>query len=257
MNAAFLGMGALTNGFVGLNLTGTSEHLGCVGPCVHVAREAYLGVNRVLFLDDREAFYGVTSSGGQAVEWFVKDLMGAKDVHDYFNKLFENQDEIPLASNDNLLFLPYIEGERNPWNNPEVRGVFFGLSRSHRQIYLAVAVLEGVCFALRAIYDQLPVKPEQMIVSGGASTDDLWNQMKANVMNAPFVKLNTTEAGCTGAAILALSILHLGMSFKEGTAKIVRPIQTYRPDADRCARYEKNISSFWRCIITWKSRCLT
>lgn len=248
MNAAFLGMGALSDGYVGLDLTGTSEHLGCVGARRAVSPDDYQGLNRVPFWENREAFYGVTSSGGQAVEWFVKDFMRQKSVPDYFSTLFAEEKELRIADENRPVFLPYIEGERNPWNNPDARGVFFGLNRSHRQIDAAMAVLEGVCFALRAIEERLPVKPEYFVVSGGASVNDLWNQMKADVMNIPFVRLETVEAGCTGAEILAMMALNPDRPLEEIMNTAVHTVRVYEPDAERCAcfakRYEKFITLY-------------
>lgn len=244
MNAAFLGMGALADGCVGLDITGTSEHLGCVSPERTVCPEEYQGLNRVPFFGDREAFYGVTSSGGQAAEWFVKDFMRQKSVPDYFEKLFAEEQEVRIADENRPIFLPYIEGERNPWNNPDARGVFFGLNRSHRQIDAAMSVLEGVCFALRAIEERLPEKPEYFVVSGGASVNDLWNQMKADVMNIPFVRLETVEAGCAGAEILAMMALNPDRPLDDIVGTAVRRRQIYQPDEKRHACFEKRYKKF-------------
>ena len=244
MNAAFLGMGALSTDCIGMDLTGTSEHLGCISLKKEIARDNYKGLNRVPFLNGREVFYGVTSSGGQAVEWFIKDFIGASDVKAYFQKLFQENKEIPLADEQGPVFIPYLEGERNPWNNPDACGVFFGLNRSHRQVDLAIAVLEGVCFALRAIFDRLPEFPEKVIVSGGASFNEVWNQMKADVMNVSFVRLDTTEAGCTGAAILAIAALHPEKNLEKIAAEVFSPICSYSPDVERHLIYEKKYRRF-------------
>ncbi len=244
MNAAFLGMGALAGNCVGMDLTGTSEHLGCVSRCRETAWEDYEGLNRVPFLAGREVFYGVTSSGGQAVEWFVRDLLEQTDAKSYFEHLFGELEDLSKAEDPDLIFVPYLEGERNPWNNPDARGVFFGLKRRHRQADLAVAVLEGVSFALRAIYERFPRKPEQVIVSGGASFNEVWNQMKADVMQVPFVRLETSEAGCTGAAILAIAALNPGQSLDELAAELFRPAKTLKPRREKRSYYEKKYQRF-------------
>lgn len=257
MNAAFLGMGALSEGYIGMDLTGTSEHLGCIGPAGTWKTESYSGVNRVPYLNGREAFYGVTSAGGQAVEWFVKDFVKSRDVTEYFKEQFGETENLEPETEDELIFLPYLEGERNPWNNPQARGVFFGLKRSHTQKEAAQAVLEGVCFALRSIYDRLPVKPEKVIVSGGASSNDIWNQMKADVMNVPFVRLENTEAGCAGAAVLALWALKPEKTMEKFSEEILRPAREYVPDEHRHMKYEKKYHKFlklYHCLeeCFWK-----
>ncbi|KZR55807.1 xylulokinase, partial [Klebsiella aerogenes] len=49
---------------------------------------------------------------------------------------------------DPVWFLPYLSGERTPHNNPQAKGVFFGLTHQHGPAELARAVLEGVSYAL-------------------------------------------------------------------------------------------------------------
>ncbi|KUQ38631.1 xylulokinase, partial [Klebsiella aerogenes] len=49
---------------------------------------------------------------------------------------------------DPVWFLPYLSGERTPHNNPQAKGVFFGLTHQHGPAELARAVLEGVGYAL-------------------------------------------------------------------------------------------------------------
>lgn len=251
MNAAFLGMGGLTEGYIGMDMTGTSEHLGCIGPCKKVEKDTYTGLNRVPFRNGREVFYGVTSSGGQAVEWYVKDFIGAADVKEYLEQVSGTTKALPVALDNDLIFLPYLEGERNPWNNPSARGVLFGLNRSHRQADVAAAVLEGVCFALRTIYDRLPEKPELMIVSGGASFNNTWNQMKADVMNVKFGSLEITEVGCAGAAMLAISALHPEVSPEKFSEEMLKIKELYYPNPERHAVYERKYQKFlklYRCL---------
>src|SRR4051794_35130339 len=55
-----------------------------------------------------------------------------------------------------FIFLPFLNGERSPRWNASSRGVFFGLHTTHNRGHMARAVLEGVGFALRSIYDRLP-----------------------------------------------------------------------------------------------------
>lgn len=243
MNAAFLGMGALTGDCIGMDLTGTSEHLGCVSFCRDIERKDYEGLNRVPFLGEKEVFYGVTSSGGQAVEWFVRDLLEEPDAKGYFERLFEKEG-FGASGDSELIFLPYLEGERNPWNDPDARGVFFGLKRKHKQSDLALAVLEGVSFALRAIYERFPQMPDKIIVSGGASFNEVWNQMKADVMEIPYVRLKTSEAGCTGAAVLAVAALHPGKSMEGIAAEFFHVVKEYQPDRQKHLYYERKYQKF-------------
>ena len=244
MNAAFLSMGAMLKQRIGMDLTGTSEHLGYAKQIQKTAPEEYKGLNRVPYLNEREIFYGVTTSGGQAVEWYVRDYLQKKNVSQYMKEVLGDSVKSIAPVEDAPIFIPYLEGERNPWNNPNASGVFFKIRRKHGQRELLYSVLEGVTFALRAIYDRWPEKPEQIVVSGGASFNAIWNQMKADVMGVPFVRLENTEAGCAGATILAMTAIHPEHSMEEIASSMFRPSEVYMPNREFFERYENRFQQF-------------
>lgn len=191
LNAAILGTVGIVRQRSGFDITGTSEHIGFVGPeSLTMSPE---GINCLPFVDDVMLSYGVTSSGGQALQWYINHIAVSKnhvDIERHVNR-------VPPGA-ERLLFLPYINSERNTWWNPNAQGVFFGLRAHHTKDHMTRAVLEGVGFALKAITARLETLPEEFFISGGASALDIWNQIKADIMGVPFKKLNTTEAGCLG-----------------------------------------------------------
>jgi xylulokinase len=71
----------------------------------------------------------------------VKEILKTND-YTAINNSIQN------AQPTNLLFLPYLCGERSPINNPNARGEFHKLSLSHNQADLSRAILEGVNFGL-------------------------------------------------------------------------------------------------------------
>lgn len=222
MNAAFLGMSGLPEFCTGLDMTGTSEHLGIIvrkqGDRIHKAD--YPGLNRVGFLKQWETFYGVTNTAGRAVEWFGKRVAMAESAGQWFGTLEDN------GRWNQLLFIPYIAGERNPFELSSGNGMFLNLSPDHGLREMGLALIEGVTFALKLIYERLPIKPESLIVSGGAARNALWNQMKADAFGIPVRKTENEQAGCLGAAILAMRYL-CGNDYKVNP----RDEQVYYPEA--------------------------
>ena len=85
---------------------------------------------------------GVTTSGA-LTKWF-RQLTG--DVP-YETLLGEASTIKPGA--EGLLLLPYFSGERNPFYDPDARGVIAGLSLSHGRGHLYRAILEGTAFGAR------------------------------------------------------------------------------------------------------------
>lgn len=242
MNAAFLGMTGFPTGCVGVDMTGTSEHFGVVS-MEDVSGERYEGLNKVPFLNHSNLYYGVTSSGGQAAEWFAKDIMQYVSVGECFEQLAPYE-RFPLDEVEELIFVPYIEGERNPWNDTLIRGSWVGLGRMHKQKHMAWSVLEGVCFALKAMYERFPVKPGKIVVSGGASKSDVWTQMKADVIGVPFERMSQTEAGCTGAAVLAMRALHPDWSMETLNRLLPASERVFKPNAELYSYYDKKYRRF-------------
>lgn len=249
MNAAYLGMAGVTDECVGLDLTGTSEHMGIMLP-KGIGNFRCDGINRVPFLEGREVFYGVTSTGGQALDWFVRGVLPPGDPDEAYRGLMDAAGRIVPEEMRGLLFLPYLMGERNPWNNPDARGVFFGLEAFHSRWHMGLAVLEGVCYTLRAISERLPWSPARMVVSGGASRNALWNQIKADVLNVRCEKLGTTEAGASGAAILAMKALEPNRQLGEIARGMTRTIQAFLPRSERAAYHEAKYQKFLRLYRT-------
>ncbi|GAH46250.1 unnamed protein product, partial [marine sediment metagenome] len=82
---------------------------------------------------------GVTLSAAGSLKWYfdkfgpTKEIIKAfpdKEGYDLLNKQAER---VPAGS-DELIFLPYLSGERTPYADPYARGVFFGISYLHRPL---------------------------------------------------------------------------------------------------------------------------
>lgn len=147
-------------------------------------------------------FMGVMLSAAGSLQWY-RDTV-APDVS--FDDLLTETENIPAGS-EGLLFLPYLTGERTPHPDPLARGAFIGLTSRHTRGHMTRAVLEGVAFGLKDMFtliDNVGL-PEQFEVriSGGGAKSPIWQQIIADILNAPLVNVNTTEGGAFGAALLA------------------------------------------------------
>jgi xylulokinase len=106
-----------------------------------------------------------------------------------------------------VVFLPYLGGERTPYNDADVRGVFANLSYEADRAALTQAVLEGVAFSLRDCLDALVASGTRILsadVIGGGSRSRLWIAIIASVLGIPLHRLAAGErGGAFGAARLA------------------------------------------------------
>jgi xylulokinase len=117
-------------------------------------------------------------------------------------------DEIAAAGRDpRVLFLPYLSGERTPHDDPDAKGVFFGMSHATTRADLGRAVLEGVAFAFADAQDALldaGTTIGSVCVIGGGARSALWGRILASALDRPLLYHAGAERGpAFGAARLA------------------------------------------------------
>jgi xylulokinase len=120
--------------------------------------------------------------------------------------LIEELTDEPVAPRG-LYFLPYLNGERTPHNDPNAVAVFHGLTAACGRRDLVQAVLEGVAFAFRDGLDVLRAAgtvPGRMSIIGGGVRDRYWAQLLADVLEIPLdIRAGATTGPAFGAARLA------------------------------------------------------
>jgi xylulokinase len=104
------------------------------------------------------------------------------------------------------LFLPYLQGERTPHNDPFARGVFFGMTGQTTRADLVVAVLEGVALAFADGLDTLIAaggEVNTIAAVGGGIRHAIWLDYLAAALGHSLARRSGGEAGAAfGAARL-------------------------------------------------------
>ncbi len=166
-------------------------------------------------------FLGATLSAGLALKWF-KNTFSIPLSYDEIDKKVGSS---PIGSN-NLIFLPYLGGERTPYMNPEARAVLFGMTHSHNIEDIYRSIMEGVVFSL---YDCLEVlknglnqKPASIIASGGGATSSPWRHMISDMTGLPVQTSLIKEQASVGAAITAGVGTGCFESYESACSKIIK-----------------------------------
>ena len=147
-------------------------------------------------------FQGGALNGGNTLSWLKNKILRDE-------RPFTELDKEALgvsAGSEGLIFLPYIAGERTPYNNPQARGVYFGLGLKHTQAHMVRAAMEGVMFNLKQcknIFDEMHIPQKKLIASGGAAKGKCWKQIQADMLDMPVYTTMVQEEACMGAAIMA------------------------------------------------------
>ncbi|MDD3243411.1 MAG: xylulokinase [Eubacteriales bacterium] len=144
------------------------------------------------------------------------------------------------AGCDGLIFLPYMMGERAPHLDPNARGVFFGLTNTHRREEMIRAVMEGVSYSLLDclnIMRDMGVDPSQVRASGGGGKSPLWRQMQADMFGTEMVTINSSEGPALGVALLAGVGAGVYASVPEACDAAIQVTGSQAPIAENAAAY--------------------
>jgi xylulokinase len=141
-----------------------------------------------------------TNSCGRSVDW-IRELLTVSAEE------FENISATEIDSDD-LFFLPFLQGERTPYDNPALKGSFIGITAQHQPAHFLRAVFEGVSYSVRdcleAISDNKEL-PEPIRIVGGGVRYKNWMSILSNVLDRSLIPMEHCDSAF-GMAIFAAEI---------------------------------------------------
>jgi xylulokinase len=144
-----------------------------------------------------------------------------------------------LKAPSGVSFLPYLSGERTPYNDSAIRGSFTGLGRESNRAALTQAVLEGVAFAFRDSLEALAkagTTLARVTAIGGGSRSRYWLKAVATALNIP---VDIPADGDFGAAFGAARLGLIAATGADPLSVCTAPatIETIEPEAALGAAY--------------------
>jgi gluconokinase len=187
---------------------------------------------------------GPSNNGAVVLEWLKDSLLETTET---FAELFQRAAAIPAGSDD-LLFLPYVLGERAPIWNSNARGVYFGLNINHTKSHLIRACMEGIIYSMHSIAKILLEKREitEIHATGGFVHSSLWLQMLADTFNIQVLVSAAVESSALGAVIIGMESLQLAPLPRK------KILSTYEPDLLNHEIYMKGFERFERIYESLK-----
>lgn len=198
-----------------------------------------------------------TFCGYRQDRWYTMGaIMNAGLSYSWYSGLFPSVDHGDMneriaacpPGSGGLIFLPYLNGERTPHLNPNISGVFAGLTPNTGRVEMARAVMEGVCYALNQcveLCEGLGLRAERMIASGGGARSLAWLQIQSDVFGLPLIVADTEEQAGLGAAIVAGVGTGLYRDVEEGCGRVVRYKNlVVEPDPARHRLYQQYYGLF-------------
>lgn len=190
--------------------------------------------------------YGVELSCGDSVRWAQAALFGDED--DPARALEKYAERAPIGSHG-VIFLPYLMGERSPHIDPNAKAVFYGLSVMARIRDLARAVLEGVVFGLKEIYELIQrenheVNAREIVLSGGGCRYDLLKHIIADVFGMPVKIYEGAALGTAYGAALTAGIGEGCFASMEAAETLHRVAEVIEPVKSHTMRYEQSMRTY-------------
>ncbi|MCL4386761.1 MAG: FGGY family carbohydrate kinase [Actinobacteria bacterium] len=162
----------------------------------------------VHILPEKYGLISVVPTAGSVFNWFLNNFFEKEESKINFLKNIEEDGEKILSLKNDCIFIPLFQGSFGPIWNDNIRGSFENLSFDITRINLFKAILEGVAFQVKWIFNsmiKLGIKIDSIKMIGGAVKSRLQTQILSDITGLPVylpknMKLNYA---CKGAAMLA------------------------------------------------------
>lgn len=240
---------------------GTSDWIGCHIPFKHVdifhnmASLPSAIPGRYILANEQEIAGGALSFLRDRILYHKDELLKEEAVPDVY-KIFDRIVETVPAGSNNLIFTPWLIGERAPVDDPTIRGGLYNISLEMSREHLIRAIFEGVAYNLKWLFIYVEkfiqkkkikatpgmtkkdiVIPELNIIGGGAQSN-VWCQIFADVFNRKIKQVrDPIQANARGAAFIAS--VGLGYLKWEDIQRCCEISNIFTPNPDNRKIYDK------------------
>ena len=237
--AAAVGTGTVGEGLCNISL-GTS---GTIFISSHEFKvDSFNAIHSFAHADGYYHLMGCMLSAASCKAWFIEDILKTDDYAGEQGKITDD-----MLGNNNIFFMPYLMGERSPYNNPNARAAFIGMSMDSTRTDMLQAVMEGITFGIRDSYEvakALGIDVKRTRICGGGAKGELPKKMMANILNIDVDVPANDQGPSMGGAILAAVAAGEYSTVEEAAGKIVKMEGTIHPDPEIAKRYEEKYQRY-------------
>ncbi len=251
---AVAGLGALAGG-CGYCISGSSEITGLLAPHPVLAD----GLLTVRWGDGLWQIGGPGLNGANVMDWLA-DLLAPGDGPP--ERRITRLEPAAATARRTLIFHPYLNGERTPHWDGELRGALLGLDRDHGPADIVRAVMEGIALLNREVLERAEqaagLSAGHVYLAGGGARNRAWTQIRADVLGREIVVPHDVDAGLAGCLAVARVGLGHFADVTEAARSIAIEPRTVRPNPamrDRCDALWTAFRATHRLVIE-ASHCL-
>ncbi|MFX0115031.1 MAG: FGGY-family carbohydrate kinase [Candidatus Hodarchaeota archaeon] len=183
---------------------------------------------------------------------YLRDNIFFSDDESYFEnraayQLFDEWVAKAPVGSGQLIFTPWLYGERTPVEDHEIRGGFHNLSLTSKKEHLIRAVFEGVAYNSRWVmqYVEKFIKREMnpLNIIGGGAQSDAWCQIYADVLNRTIRQIqDPIQANARGAAFIAS--VAMGFITFDKIPESIQVAKVFHPNPKHSKIYDQLFKEF-------------
>ena len=262
---AIIGSGALAD-YQGHIYLGTSDWLICHVPykktdLFHIMASVPSAIpGKYFFINEQQVAGAALQFLRDKILYHKDELLKEEEVPDVYKIFDKIAEKVPAGSN-NLIFTPWLYGERTPIEDLTIRGGLYNISLEMTREHIIRAILEGIAYNIRWLLMYVEkniqkwvmkeradmtkkdfVMPELNIIGGGAQSN-VWCQIFADVLNRKIKQVkNPIQANARGAAFIA----SVGLGFMDWSdiPKYTEYSNIFTPNPENREIYDKLFKEF-------------
>lgn len=188
-------------------------------------------------------------TGGILQRWY-RDTFGhqeAAEAEKLGRNFYEYAQTKCTDQPSSVLVLPHFNGSGTPLCDMDSKGAVVGLTLSSTRHDVLKGILDSLCYELRTNLEAMRrsgIVIHELRAVGGGARSPMWLQTKANVLGTVIRTMESKEAGCLGAAVLAAAGTGYYSSIEEACGSMVRTADCYEPEPDMQKRYQEKYEIF-------------
>ncbi len=183
--------------------------------------------------------------GMWTVSWF-KDIIG----EEYEKKAVEEgssaeqyldreAQQVPAGCNGLMTVLDWLA----PADKPFKKGIMLGFDGRHTRAHMYRSILEAIALTMKNRFDEmcqeLNIKIDNIIVSGGGSNSSLFMQIFSDVFGIPACRNVVNGSASLGSAICVAVALGVYDSYKAAIENMVKIRDSFQPDYKNTELYAR------------------
>jgi len=196
-------------------------------------------------IEGKYGVYGVAVTSG-VLEWFKDNFCNEelaeadKTGKNIWDILMARMEKSGIGANG-IFMLPDIFGSACPVQDNYSRGIFMGIPSTAKKEDFLRAVVEGISYKGVELYDAIKKytrsKDKKVILTGGATRNESWMQIKADMFGKLIEIPEIEEATPLGAAMIGGIGVGVYKNFKDAFSRMKRTVKKYYPDEKRHKTY--------------------